>query len=205
MIASLKYKANSITKPIVLYVWIAFVLNISQICIWKFGIVFNFSSQPGDNVFIYNTHSIVRLLLFSWFFLQIKQSLLPWSKKLVPVIFIIFILVNFIFFERFTGFSSRTLSLETGLLLFNCLLFYFNISMQDQELAFAKDPAFWITTGLSIYVVVNFPIFLFYNQITARYENFAVHIWDLHNITYIILCLFIARGFFLIKTNIKNG
>ena len=195
----LNKKSRSVHKPVVLYVCIALVLNFSQNYIWQNGISFDFTSQPGDNIFIYNTHSIIRLLLFSWFFIQIKQPILSWVKKMIPVIFIVFVLINFTVFEKYTDFSSRTFSLETGLLLFLCLLYYVNILVQDQQVVYKKNPAFWITTGLSIYVVITFPIFLFYKEISAKYEYFAIHIWDLHNISYIIFCIFIAKAFHLSK------
>lgn len=178
-----------------MYVCIAFVLNFAQDYIWVFGITFAFSSTPGDNIILYNTHSIIRLLLFSWFFIQLKQPILSGLKKIVPFIFVILTLVNFIFFEKYTDFSSRTLSSESGFLLFYCLLYYLNILSLDHHIVYKTSPEFWIVTGLSIYVVINFPIFLFYKNLSAKYENFATHIWDVHNITYIIFCILIAKGF----------
>jgi hypothetical protein len=186
------------SKPVIFYLFLAVILNFAEDYIWKNGIKFSFSTQPGDNNFIYNTHSIVIILLFSWFFICIKQPILSGVKKIIPVIYIVFVFINFSKFEKFTDFSSRTLGLEAGLLLFYCLIYYLNVLLQDQSIIY-KKPEFWIITGLSIYVVVNFPIFLFYNYFALKFENFAIDIWDVHNIAYIIFCIFIAKAFLLQK------
>ena len=195
----LNKKSRSVHKPVVLYVCVALVLNFSQNYIWQNGILFDFTSQPGDNIFIYNTHSIIRLLLFSWFFIQIKQPILSWVKKMIPVIFIVFVVINFTVFEKYTDFSSRTFSLETGLLLFLCLLYYVNQQLQEDAITYKRDETFWLVTGISIYMVVCFPLFLFYNSLSVKFQDFAIGIWDLHNVAYLLLCIFIARYFYAVN------
>ena len=191
-------------KPICYYIYIALVLNLAADIIWKFKIVLNLKGILRDNPFLYNTHSIVRLVLFSIFFISLRQSFLPGLKKAIPFIFLLLVCVNFSlprtfsgsFYERFTDFSSRTLALESALLLIYCLLYYFDAMQQELSVPFTKLPGFWVVTGLSIYVVINFPIFLFYKTITPAAEKLAIDIWNVHNISYIILCSFIAKSFY---------
>ena len=185
--------------PVVVYVCLAFVLNFLQDYIWKEAVQFSFSSEPGDNLFLYNISSIVRLLLFSWFFLQLKQPFLSTVKKLIPFVFLIFVAVNFLFFEKFTSLSSRIMGLETGLVLFYCILYYLWLFMQEDTFEYKKYPSFRLVTGLSIYVVVNFPIFLFYKSLSIKFRYFAVGLWDIHNIAYIVLCIFIASFFYAVS------
>ena len=186
-------------RPLVMYVCIALLLNFLQDYFWKKRLVFSFSSTPGDNIIFYNTHSIIRFLLFSWFFINIKQPFLQTFKKVLPVAFIIISQVNFMFLQRITTFSSRILGLEAGGILFYCLLYYVNLLMQEEAPGYKRDATFWVVTGISIYTVVSFPLFLYYSKLSVKFQDFAIGIWDLHNVAYCVLCIFIARYFYAVS------
>jgi hypothetical protein len=128
----------------------------------------------------------------------LDQPFLRSLKKAVPVVFGLFVLVNFIFFENFFyywSFSNRLLSLETGLLLLYCLQYYFFVLNEDTN-EDRRPASFWVVTGLSIYVVINFPIFLFYKAFLKQFENFAVSIWDVTNISFILFCILLAKALY---------
>ena len=192
-------KIPASAKPIAIYVWVALALNFLQDYFWKNRLLFSFSSTPGDNIIFYNSHSIIRFLLFSWFFICIKQPFLYKVKKILPAVFIIATMINFIFFERFTVFSSRILGIEAGGILFYCLLYYVNQQLQEDTITYKRDETFWLVTGISIYMVVCFPLFLFYNSLSVKFQDFAIGIWDLHNVAYLLLCIFIARYFYAVN------
>jgi hypothetical protein len=192
-------KIPAVAKPMAVYVCIALLLNFLQDYFWKKRLVFSFSSTPGDNIIFYNIHSIARFTLFSWFFINIRQPFLHSLKKVLLVAFILISQVNFIFFERITSFSSRILGLEAGGILFYCLLYYVNLLMQEDTLVDKKDAAFWLVTGIGIYTVVSFPLFLFYSTLSVKFQDFAIGIWDLHNVAYCLLCIFIARYFYVVS------
>jgi hypothetical protein len=67
--------------------------------------------------------------------------------------------------------------------------------MKEEKTTYNTLPSFWIVTGISIYAVVNFPIFLFYNKIMSMDEAFAMAVWNIHNVSYIILCMLFAKAF----------
>ncbi len=190
-------------KPIRIYIWIALVLNTAIVLISKRNQWFGLPESPkpewlGSNNFIYNIHSVARLLLFSWFFILLDQKFFSKVKRIIPVLFIFGALVNFIFLEDFfyyLSFSGRLISIEATLLLFYCLLYYMYM-LRDEESFFRKSPSFWVVTGLSIYVVVNIPIFLFYMALLKQFEQFTVDIWDVHNFSYILFCIFLAKAFY---------
>jgi hypothetical protein len=190
-------------KPVIMYVWVALILNIAQDIIMKQKPL-GLKLPLDNNTFIYHIHSIIRLIFFSWFFFNIKM-LSSKFNKILPVFFAIASLINFIWFEKFYGgaLSSRLLSFETAILLYYCLLYYFFLLREDQS-SFQKSPSFWIVTGLSIYVVINFPIFLFYKTLTSSDEIFAINIWDVHNVSYIIFCICLSIAFYKESKNNKT-
>ncbi|MDZ4795255.1 MAG: hypothetical protein SGI83_13325 [Bacteroidota bacterium] len=197
----LRYKNKyAYLKPVKGYIWVALLLNTAATLLWKFKV--NLGFREGDffwsNNFFYNIHSIARLLFFSWFFILLHQPFLVRLKKAIPLLFIVFVLVNFIFFEDFFyywSFSGRLLSLETGLLLIYCLQYYFFVLREDHS-EDKRPPSFWVVTGLSIYAVVNFPIFLFYMAFVKQFENFAINIWDVTNMAFTLFCIFLAKAFY---------
>jgi hypothetical protein len=189
-------------RPVKYYVYTALLINSLIILIWlrnkyHWNFFINKMEDDDNNNFLYNIHSICRLFLFSWFFILLKQPFARTVKKILPVIFLLFIVINFIFFENFIdiGLSSRLLSIEAGILLFYCMQYYLNL-LREEHTSFMKMPSFWVVTGLSIYVVASFPIFLFYEKLPALNKTFSVSIWDVHNIAFILLCIFIAKSFY---------
>ncbi len=54
---------------------------------------------------------------------------------------------------------------------------------------------FLVVTGLSIYVVFNFFVFLFYVPMITENPDLANNMWDVHNAAYIILCILTAKAF----------
>ncbi|WP_124558759.1 hypothetical protein [Pedobacter sp. KBW01] len=181
---------------VVSYMWAALIINLAIDLVWKFRILL--PSAYNSNNFLYNLHSVVRFYLFSAFFIHLHQPFLVTVKKIVPIGFTLFIIINFTFFENFFDywkFSSRLLSIEAALLLFYVLQYYL-FKIKDSIGTKITNNVFWIVTGLGVFVALNFFIFLLYNELTTRFQSFAISLWSVHNISYIIFNLFLARGFY---------
>jgi hypothetical protein len=198
----LRYKKRTAgLKPIRIYIWIALTINIIATVIWKrkkLGLP-EFPEWLTSNNYLYNIHSITRLLLFSWFFVLLKQRFMHRIKVALPLIFIIFAVINFGFYENFFTHdmpSSRLLATEAGILLFYCLQYYIFLLLEDRTASLIKQPGFWIVTGLSFYVAASFFIFLFYAYLIMQDLDFAVGLWDVVNTAYIFLCICIAITFY---------
>lgn len=185
-------------KPVVIYVCLAFVINLTGNILGDYGKDLGLPSFLQRNTFMYNTHSIVRLACFSAFFILLKQPYLVTLKKVVPLLSLLFVIINFAFFEDFNSeyhLSGRLLATEAFLLLLYCLQYYLFKLNEDIE-APKREADFWMVTGLSIYVVINFFVFLFYVPMINKNLRLAEKMWDYHNIAYIILCIFIAKAFY---------
>ena len=84
------------------------------------------------------------------------------------------------------------------MLLAYCLLYYLSkLKSENEELM--SGPDIYVVTGLSIFVVVNFFVFLFYDAMLAEDWQLADNMWSVHNVAYIILCLLIAIAFSSVK------
>jgi len=192
----IKRKQPSFFKPIIIYLWLALIMNL------LIDVGYIYKTRVPDwiypNNYLYNIHSIVRFICFSSFFIKLNQPFRRGVKKALPPISLVIIIINFFFenFFRVDSFSSHLLAFESALLLFYCLLYYL-YKIHEENTTDKRPPDFWVVMGLSIYVVFNFIYFLSYTTLLERkHVHFVVVMWNFHNLTYIILCIFIAKAFY---------
>jgi len=185
---------NVLLKPVVIYIFIALLLNAFADFTWKFQKPLHLPDWMKNNNFIYNIHFIVRLLLFSWFFIRLKEPFMTVVKKLIPPLYLVYVTFSFIFFKPITDFNSGPAAASAALLIFYCILHYLYLSQQEHPPYSAKRSIAWVVAGLSIYVAVNFFIFLFYATLMSTALKFSIVIWNVHNIFFIIFCIFLANA-----------
>ena len=185
-------------RPVIVYVWLALLLNLSCDIIAAFKTTYHFPAWLQSNNPLYNIHSVIRMVCFSYFFIALKNPFYKTIKKAIPVFSLFFIGVDLLFIENLFSaerLSGNLLSIEAYFLLVFCLLYYLAQLRSDEDRVIS-GPDFWIVTGLCIYVVINFFVFLFYNPMLDENIPLAIKIWNVHNIAYIIFCLFIAKAFY---------
>lgn len=183
-------------KPVVVYLFVALLLNLIGNIIAEYKIYFPWWLQSNNP--LYNVHSIVRFICFSYFFILLKQTSFKKLLYVLPNLSLLIIIINFSTVENFGNpnhLSGNLLTAEAYLLLIYCMLFYL-AKLRDEESDLSSGPDFWVATGLSIYVVVNFFVFLFYVPMINQNSVLAENIWDVHNIAYILLCIFITKAFY---------
>ncbi|MEQ1675405.1 MAG: hypothetical protein ABL876_01815, partial [Chitinophagaceae bacterium] len=143
-------------KPVVLYVWIAVFLNIAGRIfaeLWKAKLLHNMPSFLQNNLLFYNLHSVARVLLFTWFITNTKL-LQPFRllRIIIPV-YALLVLINFIFFEPVSTFSTRLYAVESILLLVLCISFFLYSIKDESDTIWMDHPAFIVATGVSLYAV----------------------------------------------------
>ncbi len=183
-------------KPVIIYLWLALLINLVIDVIMGYKVYFPNWLQSNNPY--YNIHSVARFACFSVFFMQLPQTSFVTLKKLLAISSVLFILINFIFFDNFFNpkhLSGNLLAAEAYLLLVYCMQYYLS-ELRDENNALAEGPDFWIVTGLSIYVVINFFVFLFYVPMVNTDVDLADKIWNVHNIAFIIFCIFITKAFY---------
>lgn len=192
------HKQPAILKPVIVYLWLALILNVSGDIIANFKKAYHFPPWLQSNNPVYNIHSIIRFACFSYFFLRLRHPFFKKIKKIISLASLVFVIINFTLFEDFFypgNLSGNLLSAEAYLLLIYCMLYYLSLLRAEVELI-SDSPEFWVVTGLSIYVVVNFFVFLFYVPMIRQSSILADDMWSVHNIAYIVLCLFITKAFY---------
>lgn len=183
-------------KPVIIFLWLALLLNFIIDVIMGFKSYF--PSWLQSNNPLYNILAVIRLICFSVFFIQLPHASFASIKKLLFVLAIVLLLINFSGFENFLNpdhLSGNLLAAEAYLLLVYCMLYYLSVLRDDNE-DISDSPHFWIVTGLSIYVVINFFVFLFYVPMIYANPKLADNMWNVHNVSFIIFCIFITKAFY---------
>ena len=192
----LRRQQPSSLKPVIIYVWLGFLINLVIDVIMAINIYFP-NDYLSNNPF-YNIHSVVRFACFSFYFIRLHPTSFTKLKKILAIISLLFLLINFFFFENFFNYDSLSgnlLAAEAYLLLVYCMLYYLTELKNDRDDLF-NTPHFWIVTGLSIYVVINFFVFLFYIPLLNVDFHLSIDMWNVHNIAFIIFCVFITKAFY---------
>lgn len=182
-------------QPVIVYLWFAMFINL--ICDIIMDFYPHFPDWLHTNNPFYNIQSVGRFFCFSFFFIKLQPIYFFVLKKLLAWLAMVFLLINFVFFENFFyefHLSGNLLSTEAYLLLVYCMLYYL-AALRDDSNFISEGKDFWIVTGLSIYLVINFFIFLFYVPMLENKQQ-VNDIWNIHNIAYIIFCIFIAKAFY---------
>ena len=184
-------------KPVIIYLWFALVINLVGDTIGDFK-----AYLPGwlhSNNILYNIHSLVRFACFSFFFQMLGKEFRNRFDRIVNLVALLFIILNFTLIEKFNNpnhLSGNLLSTEAYVLLIYCMQYYL-LQLKADAGKFAERKDFWVVTGLSIYVVINFFVFLFYVPMLKENPVLADEIWTVHNLAYITLCIFITRAFYV--------
>jgi hypothetical protein len=185
--------------PVISYLLFAFLINLAGDIISDFKVWIPWWPKwLHSNNPLYNVHSIIRFIFFSYFFIALRQSSFTRLRHILPYLSLLIVIINFKYVENFGNrdhLSGNLLASEAYLLLIYCMLYYLS-KLRDEENDAVWGPDFWVVTGLSIYVVVNFFVFLFYVPMIYQNARLADNMWDVHNIAYIIFCLFITRAFY---------
>jgi hypothetical protein len=190
-------KQPAFLKPLIIYLWIALALNLVGDFIGDFK--HHLPQWLHSNNILYNIHSIVRFFCFSYFFLLLGKNFRGVIYKLVNLCALVFIVYNFIFIEKFNNvdhLSGNLLATEAYVLLIYCMQYYL-LQLKTDTADFTRKKDLMVITGLSIYVVINFFVFLFYVPMLTENPNLAEHMWSVHNLAYITLCIFIAKAFYV--------
>ncbi|HSC54498.1 MAG TPA: hypothetical protein VLC98_12785 [Phnomibacter sp.] len=190
-------------KPIINYLLVALVFNLACDTLSAIGDYYYVQQKKPpayvNNIAIYNLHSIARFLLMLQFFVLLKR----FSKKWNVYILVAFI-VSIIAIELFTseslfsvsGINGNLFTVEALLSLLLCMAYFLKLIQSDvQHFRYLKD--FWVVAGFTTYFVINFFVFLFYNPLFRENQTLASRIWDVHNISYIILSIFISIALYV--------
>ena len=138
------------------------------------------------------------IFLFTYLIKVLVQ--LKWLDKIFWIGFsayMVFAIVNTIYWEPFNTFNSNLRSIENLIIILFCLLFYYNLFQKTLVTNLSRYPYFYGVSGMLIYFSGTFFIYMF-----AKYmnKNIADMLWLVHAILNILLNTSIAITLWLSGT-----
>jgi hypothetical protein len=181
-------------RPVRYYVWIGLFVSLATTILYIYH--YQLPRQLQNNNLIYNIHSTLRVILFSWFILQFRFGRPAFIQKTIVAGYFAFIAVNFLFWTNPLHFSSIHFIAEGIALLSLCILFFFRTIRDESDVDWIKHPAFLVCAGISLYEAINFFIFLFFETLAKENLDFLRAAWTLHNLIFVVLCVMLALGLY---------
>ena len=188
-----------------IYVLVGFLLNTLAMVMWEFSEIVPKSwyveGMPNNNI-LYNLHSVMRVIFFSAYIMTVRSYRYPIFFIVILAAYFVFIPLNFtVLKDRLPLFlSSHLFAAESIVLLLMSMSYFFNSINDDSPTNWLKHPSFIICSGVSLYVVITFFVFLFFYPLSDEYPTFFVVMMDVYFIAFVILCIILAIGLYRSKS-----
>lgn len=178
---------------IAVYLLTALCLNTAADVSWIFKPCIPLEWQ--NNNFIYNISSILRMLVFIFFFRNIVRLFPKKYFDIFLLLYILFFTSYFIIEKNFRTLNSLLHTIE-GLTLIVCSIIFLIRLIRSNRIFVRFDPYILIVSGLVLYESVNFFVFLFYQYLLNITDPLLDNIWYVADIMFVIFCVFIAVAFY---------
>jgi len=189
-------------RVLVWYVIIGFILNFATTFMIEFRNLvpsWLYIDNMINNNIVYNIHSMFRVLLFSWYIINIRQYQFTFFFKTFLVAYLVFIFINFTIFESPFFLSTRLFAAESIVLLVMCLFYFFRSIQDESQTNWLKHPSFLVCAGISLYEVITFFIFLFFYPLSQKDQEFFIVTMRIYSITFVMLCILLSLAFYSSK------
>ena len=147
------------------------------------------------NLYLYHLNCLLSFYALSLFYIRLfKTAATKKTISIVAIIFTGFFLYNIYIWESIEVFNSNSLGMASFILCGYALFYYLRLFKSSAEDNILTSANFWFNTGIFSYYTINFFIFLTYNKLTQEKLPMLRIIWQLHNVIFLIMCIYIFIG-----------
>ncbi|MFK7921203.1 MAG: hypothetical protein AB8H47_04565 [Bacteroidia bacterium] len=107
-------------------------------------------------------------------------------------LFCISAVLNVLLFQPLTDFASHTRTLESCILLFLSIRYFFLVLKELKVKNIERTFAFWFSTAILVYFSSNLLLFIYSNVIMVEEHSTFMEVWAMHSLLNILLYLFYA-------------
>lgn len=194
LLSVVRYKhLSKALKIITWYLMLSVVTQAVSLILWKKSI---------NNLPLLHVFTVLEFaLLFAYYSFQSKLLTRFWFY-LIPVLFLLFALLDSFVLENLYSFNIYTRSLEAFIFI-GCSIHWFihSLTIESKVIVPQQNALKYINAGFFIYFSGSLILFAFSNYINHLGRPLLMNIWTLHTLLLIVLYLFIFTGF--CKTNRK--
>ena len=120
---------------------------------------------------IVNALSTFEFCFYIWVFKCVIVN--PLIKRICSILLVAFpllVVINIFLIQGFNNFHSLTYSIGCLSIIFLSIYYFFELFQTQHAIRLAKEPGFWIVSGLLFYYSVSFPLYVSVNLM----KNFPV-------------------------------
>jgi hypothetical protein len=152
------------------------------------------------NLPVLHVFTILEFLLFSYFYLlMLKGKTAGRIIRYLMILFPLFCVVNFLFFQSVYHFNTNTRPVEALILMMCSLAYFAQINDTATGAKWTSNPVNWMNTGVLLYFSGALFIFSFSNvtasHLTKKYFNINILMWNIHATLLLFMYLLFALGF----------
>lgn len=136
-----------------------------------------YANRGWNNVLVSHIYAFGQVILFAWIFYFLVHGI---KKKLILTLlvsFIVFSIVNEIFWEDFRTFNSNQRYFAGITMILYCSIYFAQIFQDTKIVRVELDPYFWMSASLLIYVAGTLFLFVMTKEL-MKSENNAT--WDIN-------------------------
>lgn len=118
------------------------------------------SAHNGNNTILYNFFGSLEFCFYFFVLYRIIQK--RSAKRIIFCILCIYpllALINIFFIQGLGSFQSITYALGCLLVVAICIYYFLELFQLDHSVNLARQPAFWVCSGLLFFYACSFPIF----------------------------------------------
>ena len=147
--------------------------------------------QKINNLPVYHFYIIIEFLLILYIY---RGELSELFSKLFFIVlgigFILFSVINTLFFQYLNTFNSNATTLLGVLVIFLALSYFYALLKEVKYSELETNPMFWINSGFLIYFSSNLILFFINNNMFKGSTEASYLLWGLHAIINIVLTIF---------------
>ncbi len=158
-----------------------------------------------NNNIIYNLMAIIKPSLIGFYLLQLRQLKQYAFLNFTLYLFLIFCLINFLFFENIFIYSSQMVLASSALMLIFTLTFFLDAMIDDEIPLPLTHPAYFLCTAVSISESINFFIYLFIFPVFSTNREFGLLTMNISSYAYFFYGFVLSAGFFINRSKMRTS
>ncbi|WP_271782565.1 hypothetical protein [Aquimarina algiphila] len=144
-----------------------------------------------NNLPVYHFYTVIEfLLIINVYRFELSKVFSKLFFIIISIGFVIFAIINTLFFQNLTTFNSNVTTLLGLIVIFFALSYFYALLKEVKYRTLESNPMFWINSGFLIYFSSNLILFYMNNTLFKGVTEASLILWGLHAIVNIVLTIF---------------
>ncbi|WP_109436403.1 hypothetical protein [Aquimarina sp. AU119] len=173
---------NFLQKRLLLLILVTVLVEVISRILWY---------KQVNNLPVYHFYTVIEfLLIINVYRFELSKVFSKLFFIIISIGFVIFAIINTLFFQNLTTFNSNVTTLLGLIVIFFALSYFYALLKEVKYRTLESNPMFWINSGFLIYFSSNLILFYMNNTLFKGVTEASLILWGLHAIVNIVLTIF---------------